>query len=175
MVEAVKDRDYKRVKYFYIALLMGLSVLILDQVTKYLTYVYLPPVFRYDYSYPYGGIGVFKDFGGIEFSLNHMANFGAAWGILGDYQIPLLVLRIILIFALLVYFSKLSRLSLLQLPVALIISGAIGNVIDYFFYGHVIDMFHFILWGYDFPIFNVADMAITTGIGLMFFFSWFTD
>lgn len=158
--------------YFHLSLIVSISLFFLDQLTKYLTFVYLPPLFSYPYSYPYGGIGVFKNFFGIEFSLNHLSNSGAAWGLLGEYQIPLLLFRILLIMALLYYFFKLSRLSLLQLPLALIISGAVGNVCDYFLYGHVIDMFHFVLWGYDFPIFNVADSAICIGIGLAILFSW---
>lgn len=159
-------------KYYYAALLIGLIVLIIDQITKFLTSQYLPLIESHYYSYPYGGIGVFRDFLGIEFSLNYMANKGAAWGVFGDYQIPLLLLRIGLIAGLVIYFVKYNTYPILQIPLALIIAGAVGNVLDYFIYGHVIDMFHFVLWGYDFPVFNVADSAISIGIGLLFLLSW---
>jgi len=56
----------------------------------------------------------------------------------------------------------------LYFPFALILTGAVGNVLDYFVYGHVIDMLHFVLWTYDFPVFNIADSLITLGVaGLM--------
>lgn len=162
----------KKTSSMYAALAIGLIVLFVDQITKFYTYRYLPLIGSHFYSYPYGGIGVFKDFLGIEFSINHIANKGAAWGVLGDYQIPLLVLRSGLIFGLVIYFFRSKTAPVLHIPLALIIAGAIGNVMDYFFYGHVIDMFHFVLWGYDFPVFNVADSAISIGIGLMFILSW---
>jgi signal peptidase II len=42
-------------------------------------------------------------------------------------------------------------------------------VLDYLLYGHVIDFFHFVFWGYSFPIFNCADSYITLGVlGLIF-------
>jgi signal peptidase II len=172
MSEICREGCFKKVKSNHLVLLIGFSVLILDQMTKFFTYKYLPLLESHYYSYPYGGIGVFKEFLGIEFSLNYMANKGAAWGVLGDYQIPLLILRVGLIFGLLVYFFKNKTPSILQIPLVLIIAGAVGNVLDYFIYGHVIDMFHFVLWGYDFPVFNVADSAISIGIGLLFLLSW---
>lgn len=50
---------------------------------------------------------------------------------------------------------------------ALIIGGAIGNLIDRFRYGHVIDYFLFHTPGWSFAIFNLADAAITVGAGLV--------
>ena len=156
-------------------LLIAFLVLVLDQVTKGLVYVYLPVIDPTSYWYPYGGIPVFKDILGIEFSINHMTNTGAAWGILGNYQLPLIVLRIGLIFALFIYLLYFNHHSSWRLPFILIIAGALGNVIDFFLYGHVVDMLHFVLWGYDFPVFNVADSAISIGIISLFLLSFFED
>jgi signal peptidase II len=153
-------------------LLIGLLVLILDQVTKGLVYAYLPVIDSSYYWYPYGGIGVFKNFAGIEFSINHMTNTGAAWGVLGNYQLLLIILRIGLIVGLLIYLFYFNQYSSWQLPLILIIAGALGNVIDFFVYGHVVDMFHFVLWGYDFPVFNLADSAISVGIASLFILSF---
>ena len=75
---------------------MGLLVLLLDQLSKAFITAYLPVIDSSFYWYPYGGIGVFRNFLGIEFSINHMTNTGAAWGVLGNYQLPLVVLRITL-------------------------------------------------------------------------------
>lgn len=145
-------------------------VMALDAFSKFWIQSNLP-LMRNELYYPYGGIGFFKDFHGIEFSLVHATNKGAAWGAFSEHSHLLLFFRIILISFLLYYYFKQTSL-FVQLPLALIISGAIGNVIDIFLYGHVIDMFHFIFFGYDYPVFNVADSAIFIGVFLYLIFSW---
>lgn len=161
-----------RVKVGYLPLLIGLGLLFLDQVTKFLTYRFIPSMDQFFYVYPYGGIPVFQNVLGVDFSLNYLTNKGAAWGVLGHYQLELVALRIVLVIGLLIYLFVLNHRSSWQIPLILIITGAIGNVIDFFVYGHVIDMFHFVLGGYDFPVFNVADSAISIGIFTLFLLSW---
>jgi signal peptidase II len=85
----------------------------------------------------------------------------------GGYQLPLLYLRVALILALIIYTLFINKRKQWQIPLCMIIAGAIGNVIDYFLYGHVIDMIHVVLWGYDYPVFNVADSAIFLGIAAL--------
>lgn len=162
-----------QVKVSYSLILIGIFFLFLDQFTKGLVHAYIPIMDSSLYWYPYGGIGVFKNFAGIEFSINYMTNTGAAWGVLGNYQLPLMILRIGLIIGLCVYLFYFNRHSSWQLPLMLIIAGAVGNVIDFFIYGHVVDMLHFVLWGYDFPVFNLADSAISIGIATLFLLSFF--
>lgn len=152
---------------------LGVGILLLDQLSKFLAYFYLPPIVASPYIYPYGGIGVFQNLLGIEFSLNYMINKGAAWGLFGDYQLILVFLRIFLIAGMILYLFKYNKEKWWQIPLIFIIAGAIGNVLDFFIYGHVIDMFHFVLWGFDFPVFNVADSAISIGIGFIFLMSLF--
>ena len=162
---------HKRISISISVILIGCFILIVDQLIKRFVYHDLPVIDSSYYSYPYGGIGVFKNFGGIEFSINHMTNTGAAWGIFGNYQLPLIILRGILIVGLIIYLFCFNDSRSSQFPLILIIAGAIGNVLDYFIYGHVIDMFHFVLWGYDFPIFNLADTSISIGIAYLFILS----
>lgn len=155
------------VKFFshrFFPLFLGLFILIADQLSKFLTHAYLPLMNHQTLWYPYGGIGIFKNFLGIEFSISHQINRGAAWGVLSEYQMPLLYARIVLISILIIYCLFFNKHKNWNIPLALIIAGAIGNVIDFFLYGHVVDMLHFILWGYDFPVFNIADSAIFIGI-----------
>lgn len=52
----------------------------------------------------------------------------------------------------------------LALGLGLVIGGAIGNVIDRFLYGAVVDFFHFHASGYSWYVFNVADAAIVLGV-----------
>lgn len=144
-------------------LLLAMVVLGADFFSKYWINQNLPLMFSFPH-YPYGGIAVFKDWGGVEFSISHLTNKGAAWGTLSDYQGWLVITRIVLIIALIIYVLYWNKQISWRYPLALIIAGAIGNVIDYYLYGHVVDMFHFILWGYDFPVFNVADTAVSIGV-----------
>ena len=122
--------------------------------------------------YPYGGIGIFRDWLGIEFSINFLTNYGAAWGVLSDFQIYLLGLRIVLIVALAYYVLYMNIQPKWVLPIALILAGAIGNVMDFFTYGYVVDMFHFIFWGYDYPVFNIADSAVFIGVAWIGLTAW---
>lgn len=142
--------------------------LMIDVLTKAYSYFYLPPLAWSTSTYPYGGIGVFKNFFGIDFSINYVMNKGAAWGVLASFQEYLLYARMLIIAGLLTYllFGKMEYFK--RFSLSLVATGAIGNVIDYFAYGHVVDMFYFVLWGYSFPVFNVADSLIFTGICFLF-------
>lgn len=147
-----------------LSLLLGFFVLLADQVTKYLVHSNIPRMTHESQWYPYKGIGIFENFLGIEFSIVHATNRGAAWGLFSDFQDYLFAFRIIFILALIVYLVGYNKSKELTLPLTLIVVGAIGNIIDYFVYGHVVDMLHFVFWGYDYPVFNVADSTIFIGV-----------
>jgi len=140
--------------------LLGVCVFAVDFAVKLVVQHFLPTMASSSLSYPYGGVGVFHDFLGIEFSITHSTNTGAAWGIMSDYQQLLLLGRILIILGLIWYVFFLRKLHFLYIPIILIVAGALGNVADYFLYGHVIDMFNFVFWGYAYPVFNVADSSI---------------
>jgi signal peptidase II len=61
---------------------------------------------------------------------------------------------------------------LVAVGLAAILGGAVGNVIDRLLHGHVVDFIHFHWSEYWFPAFNVADIAITTGAGLLILDAW---
>lgn len=146
--------------------------LLVDVLTKAYSYFYLPPLAWSTSIYPYGGIGVFQNFLGIDFSINYVMNKGAAWGVLASFQEYLLYARLLIIAGLLTYlfFGKMAYFK--RFSLSLVTTGALGNVIDYFVYGHVVDMFYFVLWGYSFPVFNVADSIIFMGLCFVFFSSF---
>lgn len=161
-------------RYGQIALLiaLGMGILFVDFFTK--GYVYsLLPIVDYSMAYPYGGWGIFHDYLGVDFSISLALNKGAAWGAFADFQLILLIVRILVIACLICYLLFFNKQRNVELPLVLIIAGALGNVIDFFLYGYVIDFFHFNLWGYHFPIFNVADAMITMGVIALFFIACF--
>ncbi len=57
----------------------------------------------------------------------------------------------------------------LAIGLGLVIGGAIGNLIDRLIYGKVADFFHFYVQGYDWYVFNIADCAITVGVGALLY------
>jgi signal peptidase II len=148
----------------FLPLYGGLVVLLTDFFTKFFVYQMIPQIYSHSFWYPYGGLGVFKDFFGIEFSINHVTNQGGAWGIFSQYQDYLLLFRIALILLMALYLCFFNKHQARTFPLTLILAGAIGNVLDFFLYGHVIDMLHFVFWGYDYPVFNIADSSIFIGI-----------
>ncbi len=135
-------------------LALSLLVLVFDQATKWLAHEYLldGPV---SYILPI-------------FSLVLVFNKGAAFGFLNDaggwqhYLFIMLAFVISLILVVWVWFEK-ERNRWLSVSLALVLGGALGNLLDRLRHGYVID---FLLLHYDqwhFPAFNVADIAITVG------------
>lgn len=98
------------------------------------------------------------------FALKHVHNEGAAWSILSGRVGFLLIVTVIvtIIIAYMLYKTPKEK-KLLRFSFALLISGALGNIIDRLLYGYVID---FLSFG-SFPVFNVADCCVTVGIGLI--------
>ena len=144
-----------------------IAILGIDAALKAYTYHSIAPM-RWSASfYPYGGIPIFQNFLGVDFSLNYVSNKGAAWGMFAGFQEYLLYFRFLIMGGILAYIfvKKLSFFT--KFSLALVLTGAIGNVIDFFLYGHVVDMFLFSFWGYLFPVFNVADSAIFSGVALL--------
>ncbi len=102
------------------------------------------------------------------FNLTNVRNYGAGFSILQHattFLLTLTIISCIVLFYLLVTCDKRDLLSIICY--LLIISGAIGNFIDRVKYSYVIDFLDFRIFGYDFPVFNVADSFITVGCFLL--------
>jgi signal peptidase II len=108
------------------------------------------------------------------FQLVHVRNTGAAFGIGAntDSQVVPLLLNagaLSVFFVVVVYaFHAAVTDRLLQVGLHLILGGAIGNLIDRFRFGYVVDFLDFSLRDHHWPAFNVADSAICIGIVLLF-------
>lgn len=77
-----------RRKLVYQAILIGMAILLADQLSKFLVYRFIPLMDSVAYWYPYGGIGIFKNVGGIEFSINHMTNKRGSMGNVWQLSAP---------------------------------------------------------------------------------------
>lgn len=97
----------------------------------------------------------------VRFHLVH--NTGAAWGMFGDSTFLLGVMSLVVCAALVVYLFALSpKAGVIEtVGIALVVAGGLGNVLDRFTLGYVVDFIEptFI----DFPVFNVADIGVTCG------------
>jgi len=108
------------------------------------------------------------------FQLVHVRNTGAAFGIGANADsriIPLLLNGgAIAVFCVVVVYALLSAVTdrLLQTGLHLILGGAIGNLLDRFRFGYVVDFLDVYVRNHHWPAFNVADSAICIGIGLLF-------
>jgi len=103
------------------------------------------------------------------FYFTHVENTGAAFGIMKNGRYFFIVLTVI-VCAILVYIMIKNRHALLRLSVAFILGGAAGNWIDRVVRGKVTDFFDFYIFGYDYPVFNVADICINIGTFLLFIY-----
>lgn len=144
-------------------LFLSIFVFVADQWTKQVAVARVPALDAAQ-PYPFGGLGVVDLGGGWTMSLNLIGNTGAAWGIMHDRPTMLLVLRIVLLIALVAMMVARKVPAGWQIPLALVVGGAAGNLWDSFAYGAVIDFIHVQLAGWSFPIFNLGDAAITLGI-----------
>ncbi len=105
------------------------------------------------------------------FDLRYVQNRGAGFSILQGQTVFFYVISVIALiaFAVMLYKSKttLSKISLL-----LMIGGTIGNFIDRILHVYVVDFLDFYIFGYDFPVFNVADAFLTVGVFLLIIDLW---
>jgi len=139
-----------------ILFLITISVIVLDQVTKQL-------------------ITRTMEMGDSSSIINNFLyityhrNTGAAFGILQGRMLFFYVVTAVAVIGILIWLSKLNikQNRILAIALALILGGALGNFIDRVMYQAVIDFIHTVWWGRDFPIFNVADIALVCGAILM--------
>jgi signal peptidase II len=138
-------------------LAIAVVVVLLDQATKLLVL----SRFAHGESLPVTGF----------FDLVLVYNKGAAFSFLAGadgWQTPLLVIVALVAIAVVgwMLWRNVSRM-LLDMGLALILGGAIGNLIDRIAYGKVVDFLLFHAYGWSYPAFNVADSAITVGAAIL--------
>ncbi len=114
------------------------------------------------------------------FNFTYARNYGAAFSFLGDaggWQRWLFTLiAVVVSIVLSVWLARLQRPQWkLSLALVLIVAGAIGNLIDRSLYGYVVDFLHVYYQEWHYPVFNIADCAITIGAALLIWDSFSPD
>lgn len=105
------------------------------------------------------------------FHLTYILNPGAAFGILENQRFFFVLIALIMLAAIMYYYPRLrNQPILLKLGLGLMAGGATGNVIDRVKTGYVVDFFDFRVW----PVFNIADIAIVTGVSCIIYTLLFT-
>jgi signal peptidase II len=133
--------------------ILALMVVILDRLTKAAAIQYLSD----GHAQPFIP-------GVLDFQL--VFNEGAAWGIFAGARYAFVALALVAIVVVLVYLvTARPHATITVLALGLLIGGAIGNAVDRFQTGRVVDFIHPLF--IDFPLFNIADSAITCGIILL--------
>ena len=108
------------------------------------------------------------------FALTYTQNFGSAWSMLWGQRVLLIAIASAVALGIIIYAVRLRERSWLQMAgLGFLLGGALGNLIDRARLGYVVDMFDLQRDGHNiFPIFNVADMCIDIGVGLLLLFTF---
>ena len=107
------------------------------------------------------------------FYITYVRNTGAAWSIFSGETLGLIIVSLIIIFFIIYYISKNKPSSKIEkIGYAMILGGSFGNLLDRIIYGYVIDFLDFNIFGYDYPIFNLADSFIFIGVVLIVIYTW---
>lgn len=102
------------------------------------------------------------------FHITYILNRGAAFGILENQRWLFLLIAALLVGVYVFIRSKIPPHRLIQAGTWMLLGGAIGNALDRGIRGAVIDFFDFRIW----PVFNIADIGIVIGVGLVLWYSW---
>ena len=106
------------------------------------------------------------------FNITHVRNYGAGFSILQNARLFLSLISIIAIIVL-VYLLVTTKKkdTLTSMSYLMVLSGALGNLLDRLRQGYVVDFLDFTIFGWDYPVFNVADIFITIGCFLLIIIS----
>jgi len=136
--------------------ILSILLIFLDQITKYIAKTILITKDTVPF------INNFLHFTYVE-------NTGAAFGMLQNQRFFFIGLTIVAVAIILIQYIrnlKKHKDKVLEISIALIIAGAIGNLIDRLFLGYVVDFIDIRL--FSFPVFNIADICITFGVAIYF-------
>ncbi|MCR5794717.1 MAG: signal peptidase II [Solobacterium sp.] len=132
---------------------LAMLIVLLDQVSKFI--IENDPALH--------AVEIIKGF----FRITYAKNTGMAWSMLSGQTGLLAIISAAAILLMLWYALKEKHDRLTQISLWMMIGGAAGNLIDRLFIGYVRDFLDFIIFGYDFPVFNIADSFLCIGVFIL--------
>lgn len=131
--------------------ILAIILFIMDQISKALVSTYL----NLNES-----LTIIKDF----FYIRYINNTGASFGILSNSKMLLIILSVVAIIIILRYMNTFKKTKMNFIGFGLILGGILGNLSDRILFGYVKDFLDFIIFNYDYPVFNLADIFIVVGV-----------
>lgn len=143
-------------KYFIVVALLALGF---DQGVKWLVMDTLA----------YGtSVSVLNSF----FKLTYVQNDGAAWSLFSGNQFFLIGVAFLALVFIYCYLVKSNTSFKMEVIFGLLYGGILGNLIDRLRLGYVVDYFDFNIFGYAFPVFNIADICIVIAVIGVIIYEW---
>ena len=150
------------IKDYALLILIAGSVVLLDQITKYIVRINLPLGQVY---HPELWLSQY-------IRIVHWKNTGAAFGIFQNMGGVFTILSFVVAIVIFIYYPQVPRKDWpVRIAMGLLLGGATGNLIDRLARGYVTD---FVSVG-SFPVFNVADASISTGVVILFIGMWLQE
>ena len=133
---------------------IAIFILLFDQLSKSLIEIY----FKLNESFV-----IVKDF----FSITVAHNTGGAWSILNNHSYLFIIFSVVALIVLIRFMFQFKNNLRNNIAFACTVAGIMSNLADRLFLGYVRDFLDFTVLGYDYPIFNIADIAIVVGVLLL--------
>jgi len=134
--------------------IIAIFILLFDQISKSLIEIY----FKLNESFV-----IVKNF----FSITVAHNTGGAWSILNNHSYLFIIFSVIALIILIRFMFQFKNNLRNNIAFACTVAGIMSNLADRLFLGYVRDFLDFKVLGYDYPIFNIADIAIVVGVLLL--------
>lgn len=96
--------------------------------------------------------------------LNYINNTGASFSILTNKKYLLIVLSLVAIVIIIRYINTFKNTIFNRIGLGLLLGGILGNLSDRILFGYVKDFISLYIFGYSFPVFNIADICIVVGV-----------
>lgn len=134
--------------------IIAVIILILDQVSKSVVEIF---------------VGLEKSVNVINnfFKLTVLHNTGGAWSILNNHSMIFIIASILAFLILLKFMFSFKQNKRNEFAFSFLFGGILSNLADRIFLGYVRDFLSFKICGYNFPVFNIADIAIVVGVFLL--------
>lgn len=133
---------------------IAIFILLFDQISKSLIEIY----FKLNESFV-----IVKDF----FNITVAHNTGGAWSILNNHSYLFIIFSVVALIVLIRFMFQFKNNLRNNIAFACTVAGIMSNLADRLFLGYVRDFLDFTVLGYDYPIFNIADIAIVVGVLLL--------